>query len=101
MFISIDPETKTASIQEPEVLTAFHIESPEHNEDAVASIIGNGAEAAEDAHVWVSIEWITRNVEGEVSSNWKEDFSGMVQYATSKGGVNESETHLKAHIKVD
>ena len=45
MFISIDPETKTASIQEPEVLTAFHIESPEHNEDAVASIIGNGAEA--------------------------------------------------------
>ena len=101
MFISIDPETKTASIQEPEVLTAFHIESPEHNEDAVASIIGNGAEAAGDAHVWVSIEWIARNVEGEVSSNWEEDFSGMVQYATSKGWVNEPETHLKANIKVD
>ena len=101
MFISIDLETITASIKESEVLTAFHIESPEHNEDAVASIIGNGAEAAGDAHVWVSIEWITRNVEGEVPSNWEEDFSGMVQYATSKGWVNESETHLKAHIKVD
>ena len=101
MFISIDPETKTASIQEPEVLTAFHIESPEHNEDIVASIIGNEAEAAGDEHVWVSIEWITRNVEEKVPNNWEEDFLGMVQYATGKGWVNESETHLKAHIKID
>ena len=101
MFISIDPDTKTASIQEPEVLTAFHIESPAHKEDLVASIIGNGAEPAGDAHVWGSIEGITHDVKGKVSDNWEEDFSGMVQYATGKGWVNESETHLKAHIKID
>ncbi len=101
MFISIDPDAKTASIQEPEVLTAFHIESPEHKEDLVASIIGNGAEPAGDTHVWVSIEWITHDVKGKVSDNWEDDFAGMVQYAQGKGWVNETGTHLKAHIKID
>ena len=51
--------------------------------------------------MWVSIEWITHDVKGKVSDNWEEDFSGMVQYAQGKGWVNETGTHLKAHIKID
>tara|TARA_B100001079_G_C16254789_1_gene445045 strand:- start:294 stop:596 length:303 start_codon:yes stop_codon:yes gene_type:complete len=100
MFISIDSEKKTALLEEPNVLTEFHIQSPINDEDYVASVIGNGSEAAGDAHVWISIEWISQNVTN-VSSDWGERFSGMVQYAMGKGWVSDPGTHLKAHIEVD
>tara|TARA_B110000014_G_C20086142_1_gene568091 strand:- start:355 stop:660 length:306 start_codon:yes stop_codon:yes gene_type:complete len=101
MFILINPESKTASVEEPDIFTAFHIESPVSDEGYVASVLGNDAKAAGDSHVWVSIEWISQNVSGSVLSDWSEQFSGMVQYASGKGWVNDSGTHLKAHIKTD
>ena len=100
MHISINVDTETASILEPEVLTEFHIQSPEIDEGRVAAGIGNGAAPAGDGHVWVSIEWITHNVKDETPEGWEEDFSGMVQYAVGKGWVNDPGTHLKAHIKI-
>ncbi len=101
MFISINPETTTASVEEPEVLTEFHVQSLVHDEEYVASTIGDGAEPAGEAHVWISTDWISQNVAGSVPRDWEEEFSGMVQYAAGKGWVNDAGTHLKAHIKVD
>ena len=101
MFILINSESKTASIEEPDIFTEFHIESSVNDEDYVAAVLGNDAKAAGDSHVWVSIEWISQNVSVNDLSGWSEQFSGMVQYASGKGWINDSETHLKAHIKTD
>ena len=101
MFISINSETKTASIEKPEVLTEFHVQSSVDDESYVASTIGNGSEPAGESHVWISIEWIAQNVVGSVPREWEEQFSDMVEYAAGKGWVNDAGTHLKAHIQVD
>ncbi|MBG01465.1 MAG: hypothetical protein CL470_04265 [Acidimicrobiaceae bacterium] len=101
MFILINSESKTASIEEPDIFTEFHIESSGNDEDYITAVLGNEAKAAGDSHVWVSIEWISQNVSVNNLSSWSKQFSGMVQYASGKGWVNDSETHLKAHIKTD
>jgi hypothetical protein len=100
MIISVEADMDTVSVKEPNVLTAFHVQSLTNNESVVASAIGDGAIPAEDAHLWVSIEWISANVAGSVSDDWEDKFLRMIEYATTKGWVNESGSHLKAHIEI-
>ena len=49
----------------------------------------------------VSIAWVRQQVEHKHDADWKEQFANMIGYADSKGWLNEKQTHLQAHIKIE
>ena len=101
MIISIDIRKGTASIDEQDIFTAFHVRSSTKDESLVAAAVEDLAIPGDDSHVWVSIEWVIANTPEGISDEWEKSFLGMVEYAASKGWVNQPGTHLKAHIEID
>jgi hypothetical protein len=100
VFIKISADENVARIHEAETLTAFEIRTTELNASNAASIIGNGAYVGDEEHVWVPINWILNNAVEQASEKWNTEFRDMVDYAKTKGWVNEEATHLQAHIEV-
>jgi hypothetical protein len=101
MIISIDIRKGTASIDEQDNLTAFHVRSSTKDESLVAAAVEDLAIPGDDSHVWVSTEWVIANTPESISDEWEESFLGMVEYAAAKGWVNQEGTHLKARIEID
>ena len=101
MFIRVSASENTATIHESDILTSFEIRSPEADPKRIVSIMGNHSFVADDNHVWVSIAWVRQQVEHKHDADWKEQFANMIGYADSKGWLNEKQTHLQAHIKIE
>lgn len=100
MIISVDLTKPSATVLEPEVLTAFSVASSTIDDVAVAAAMGAAGEAAGDAHVWVSADWIRDDVSGRVDDGWSGGFDKMLEFATTKGWLNDAGTHIKGHIEV-
>ena len=101
MFIQISASENTATIHESDILTSFEILSPDADPKRIVSIMGNHSSVADDNHVWVSIAWVRQQVEHKHDADWKQQFANMIGYADSKGWLNENQTHLQAHIKIE
>ncbi|MBT95016.1 MAG: hypothetical protein CL431_03500 [Acidimicrobiaceae bacterium] len=100
MFIQISVSENQATIHQSEILNTFEIRSSEPDPEEIIRIIGNKSTIIDSDHIWVSITWILNQVQHQHDSEWKEQFENMVSYAKSKGWVNESQTHLQAHIEI-
>ena len=98
MIITVDLNTG-ASVVDPGVFTAFHASSTTTDNQAVGAAMGPAGYAADDAgHVWVSSSWIRQTVAGD--GDWAAGFDAMVEFAASKGWMNDERTHIKAHVEL-
>ena len=87
-----------AMVEEPDVLTRFHVETDVTDPGALSQALAELG-TVEDDHAWISIDALRRAVEGQVSADWAEKFDGMCAYARSKGWVDDAGTSLRAHIE--
>ena len=72
---------------------------PTTTDDAVVgAAMGSAGYAAGDAHVWVDAAWVRAEVGDRVGADWGERFDAMVDYAATKGWLNDARTHIKAHL---
>jgi len=88
-------------VDEAEVFTDFHVEAPAKLAgDDLAATMGEGTRADGD-HLWVAEAAVRHWVFGRTTGDgdaWDEGFSGMVEYARSKGWTDPAGTHLRAHV---
>ena len=98
MIVRVDLENGP-TLEEPEVLTGFHAVSSSTDDSLVGAAMGDAGESAGDGHVWVAASWVRRQAAPMVDAEWAQAFDGMIDYARSKGWMNEAGTHIKAHLE--
>lgn len=101
-------------LAETDVFTAFEVRTPLSEVELAAALAGDAetataaATSAADAwgyffggHVWVSRERIIAEVEPfhEHVSRWREQFDGMIAYATKQGWLDETGQFVRAHVE--
>jgi hypothetical protein len=51
------------------------------------------------SHLLIPVDLLRRLASGRVGPGWEADLARMVEYATSRGWVDEEGTSLRAHIE--
>ena len=98
MFVRVDTSAGTATLEEAEDCTKFHVELVgSDGSEAMASALGDLGRVDDD-HVWIDPDGVRRLAAGRVGDGWAGDFEGMVGYASSKGWVDDSGA-IRAHIE--
>ena len=64
-------------------------------------LAGAGMLADGGAHVWLSVDWL--RLQGSVSQPppWMAEFAGMLDYAKTKGWLDETGEAVRAHLQAD
>ncbi|MCB0995042.1 MAG: hypothetical protein KDB21_08135 [Acidimicrobiales bacterium] len=101
MYVNVDPAAGTATLEDAEVFTAFHVCAPDGLPvaDVVAALGELGKACDADEHVWVSATGVRALAAGSVGPDWDTGFEGMLGYARSKGWTDESGEWVQAHIE--
>ena len=91
------------ALRQPEVTTdlyASYLErlAPERMktilvEEAGAELLPDGA------HVMIPVETLRRLAAGRVPEGWDADFEAMLEYARSKGWLNDEGDAVRAHLE--
>ncbi|MCU0270817.1 MAG: hypothetical protein MUF83_19535 [Acidimicrobiales bacterium] len=101
MYLRVDTTAKTMALVEPDDTDEFHLEVPgstdlELIDETVAS---QGAGRLVGGDAWISIVWLRAHAEGNVGDDWPMRFQKMLDYAGSKGWLNDDRTYVRGHIK--
>ncbi|MCB9596878.1 MAG: hypothetical protein H6719_29415 [Sandaracinaceae bacterium] len=99
MIITVDCAAGRVSLEQPDVFTQFHVAATGGDAAAVVAALGADGKAADDEHVFVAVESIRAWARGRVGDDWEVGFGKMVDYARSKGWLDEAGTHIRAHLE--
>ena len=64
---------------------------------AVAASLGARPPAPDD-HVWVGVDWVRGQATGRVPPAWEDDFTKMLDFAATKGWLDEGGEAIRAHV---
>ena len=101
MYVKIDLAAGTADLAEPANFGQFHIIVPGGGAAESVRVLGTDGAPADDGHVWVSIAAVRRWAGPTADADWEAGFEKMLEYADSKGWVDDDRTHLRAHIEAE
>ena len=77
----------------------FHVEV--HGDADVAAVLdesGAGRLAEDGEHALIDIGWVRQHATG-TGPEWEQDFGGMLDYARTKGWIDESDSAIVAHLE--
>ena len=97
MFIRITDGTP--ELIDADNFTAFHVERGGASAAAIVEALGDRALPGGDDHVWLSAIGVSELAGAHAAGEWITKFDGMCQYAESKGWMNETGTHIRAHLE--
>jgi hypothetical protein len=78
---------------------AFHVEV--HGDADVGAVLdesGAGSLADDGEHALIEIGWVRQAARG-VGPDWDQDFGGMLDYARTKGWIDEGSGAIVAHLE--
>ena len=77
----------------------FHVEvRGDVDVAAVLDTSGAGKLAEDGEHALIEIGWIRQHASG-VGAQWEQAFGGMLDYARTKGWIDESDSAIVAHLE--
>ena len=89
----------SVELTEAEDCKAFHVEiRGEADVDAVLDASGAGRLADDGEHALIDIGWVRRHATG-TGPEWEQDFGGMLDFARTKGWIDESDSAIVAHLE--
>lgn len=102
MHVTVDA-AGAVTLDEPGDFTAFDLRVFGGSRDTALEALGDdGSEAPEDDHVFVAVDRVrslARIALGDgVDFAWESGFTGMLEYAGSKGWMNDDGSCIKAHL---
>ena len=78
---------------------AFHVEVRDDTDiAAVLDEAGAGTLADDGEHALVEIGWVRQHAVG-VGPQWEQDFDAMLDYARTKGWIDEGTSAIVAHLE--
>ena len=98
MIIRVDAAGEIR-VDEYDVFTDFHVEdSAGFSTGDLAATMGEGTRA-DGEHLWIAETAIRHWLSGQTDDIWDEGFTGMFNYARSRGWTDEAGTHLRAYVE--
>jgi hypothetical protein len=100
MFITVDVESGSVTLAGVGEFTSFHVIADPRDapESSVGVALGPAGTAAGDDHVWIAVDAVRQLAGGAADPAWEESFTGMLDYAESKGWLDEDGSSIRAHI---
>ena len=102
MYVQIDivPERPVVSLEEPDDCTRFHLTVAGGKD--VGRVFGALVDAAagrlEGDHALITIDAVRRMAAGRVADDWPERFDAMLDYARTKGWIDDTGNAIQAHV---
>ena len=99
MIVRVDLAASPAAVtlDEPDDCRRFHVAAAGGRDAAqVGEAVGR---ADESGDVFVDVGLVRRLAAGRVGEAWEKDFAGMLDFARSKGWLDESGQAIRAHVE--
>jgi hypothetical protein len=97
--VDLGPEPPAVALEEPEDCRAFHVAATGGGDlDRVAAAVGRRADGED---VYVDVDLVRRLAAGRVEPSWEQDFVAMLDFARTKGWLDESGQGIRAHVEWD
>lgn len=103
MYVKVDlaPTPPVVSLEEPDDTKRFHVTVV--GGDSMPLLFGALVDAAagrlEGDDAWIAIDAVRRMAAGRVGPEWDRDFQAMLDYARTKGWIDETGAAIRAHIE--
>ena len=89
----------TISLDDADTFTAFSVTAPGRDQAAIVAAFGADAKAGEEGHVWIQIQRLHALGREFGGAKWRDGCDSMIEFARSKGWVDELCGLLRAHIE--
>ena len=103
MIIDIDLTGETAALElvEPEDCKRFHVAVRGGDDEALASALAaeGVGRLLPSGEAMIDTAAVRRMAAGRVGAGWDGDFAAMLEYAGSKGWLDETGGSIQAHIE--
>ena len=89
-------------VRDPDDFGRFHVDTAAVTKSEFAALLqlGLGVEAHPDpSHVWVTTDTLRDLLDTENNRNRAEGLDRMLDYASSRGWLNEAGTQVAAHVE--
>jgi hypothetical protein len=89
----------TVELVDAEDCKRFHVEVPDDTDVAAALDAARAGTLDDDGeHAHIEIGWVRQHAVG-TGPDWEQDFAGMLDFARTKGWVDEGSSSILAHIE--
>ena len=100
MYIHVDPDRQRSEVREASDLKRFSIVvTGDATDEQVASALAPLARLESSTHAWVSVERLRAACGRDTDADWSRAFTAMVDFAASKGWLDDTGTELRAHLE--
>lgn len=103
MFIQVDlgPMPPVVSLEEPDDTKEFHVRVVGGNDIRLvfAALVDAAAGRLEEGDAWITVDSVRRMARGRVGPGWDDDLAVMLDFACSKGWLDERGNAIQAHIE--
>lgn len=106
MFVQVDlePYPPAVSLEEPEDTGRFHVavRAGAKGEDEAlvfGALVDAAAGRLEGDDAWITVDAVRRMAAGRVGPSWDEDLGRMLEYARTKGWLDERAHAIRAHVE--
>lgn len=97
MIVRVNDDT--AELVDAADCKGFHVEV--HGDVDVAAVLdesGAGRLADDGEHALIDIGWVRQHATG-TGPDWNQEFDGMLDYARTKGWIDEGASAIVAHLE--
>ena len=103
MFVQVDLRSAppVVSLEEPADTKRFHLVVVGGSDLGLVygALVDAAAGRLEGDDAWISVDAVRRMASGRVGPEWDGDFSAMLDYAATKGWLDEAGHTIKAHVE--
>ena len=100
MHIHVDPDRQRSEVRDASDLKSFSIViEGEATDERVASALAPLARLESGTHAWVSVERLRAACGRDTDIDWSRAFTAMVDFAASKGWLDDTGAELRAHLE--
>jgi hypothetical protein len=103
MIVQVDlrPRPPVVALEEPDDTGHFHVVVIGGDDRALVygALVDAAAGRLDGDDAWITLDAVRRWAAGRVGPTWDDDLARMVEYARTKGWVDDSAYSVRAHVE--
>ena len=103
MYVKVDlgPVPPVVTLEEPDDTKKFHVEVVDGTDWGLVfgALVDAAAGRLEGDDAYITIDAVRRMAAGRVGPTWDADLGAMLDYAKTKGWLDEAANSIKAHVE--
>ena len=103
MIVQVDLHSHppVVSLEEPTDTSRFHVAVTGGDDRALVfgALVDAAAGRLDGGDAWITLDAVKRWAAGRVGPGWDDDLARMVDYARSKGWVDDTAHAIRAHVE--